>query len=342
MTVPGGQPEIDLHSIRIIHALEETGSITAAARLLGSSQPAVSQHLQRAEARLGISLIIRTGRQVRLSEAGGAVARAAPAILQALDAAGQELAGLQSLRSGKVRMVAFATASSTLIPTIFGELRRTAPGVAVSYAEAEPKEATRQVLDGEADLALVPSYPGEPMDAAALAGRGLIALPRFVDEMLLVLPAGHALAAQQLVELSALEDDEWIAGCPRCRHHVIHACQHLGFEPNIAFETDNFGAVVAMVAAGLGVAILPRLALESTVLPAGAVVRPVTPPSSREIYLVVPRDLLESRPVAAVMSAITGMSGSPWRLSAADGEAPDVGPPSREPPAPDEEGVALT
>ena len=149
-------------------------------------------------------------------------------------------------------------------------------------------------------------------DVVKREDRSVTVLVRDADGLYVdVVPARKAGAVWEI----PTEDDEWIAGCPRCRHHVIHACQHEGFEPTIAFETDNFAAVVGMVAAGLGVTILPRLALETTVLPVGAAVRPTNPRGSRDIYVVTPRDLLESTAVGAMMDAVTRMSGSPWQLT---------------------------
>ncbi len=305
--------------MRVLLAIKEAGSITGGARLLGASQPAVSQHLQRAEARLGVPLVIRMGRQVRLSEAGAIIARAAPGVLDAIAAAQAELAHLADLKSGTVHLASFATASSTLVPAILRELRGAAPDLTVSTVETEPKEAIRLVLEGVANVALVPSYVDEPLDVGWLSSQGVAAIPRFIDEMLLVLPQDHPLAEVDVVDLAELEDDEWVAGCPRCLHHVIHACRHEGFEPTIAFTNDNFGAVVGLVAAGMGVTILPRLALASTMVPAGAVVRQTNPRGSREIFMLVPRDLVGSHTVSAVLSAITRISGSAWELESATG-----------------------
>ena len=142
---------LDLHSIRIVRAIAEHGTISAAARALGYSQPAISQHLRRSEARLGTPLVIRSGRGVRLSEAGQVVARHVVAITSALDAARGDLAELVGLAAGTVRVAAFPTASSTLVPRLLGSMRQRHPGITVGYVEAEPPEAIAMLRDGAGD-----------------------------------------------------------------------------------------------------------------------------------------------------------------------------------------------
>ncbi|HEX7835259.1 MAG TPA: LysR family transcriptional regulator, partial [Pseudolysinimonas sp.] len=115
--------ELDLHSVRIVRAIAEHGTISAAARALGYSQPAISQHLRRAEARLGVPLLVRAGRGVRLTEPGQVLARHAIAISSAMDAANGELAELVGLRTGTVRLAAFPSASSTLVPRLLRRMR---------------------------------------------------------------------------------------------------------------------------------------------------------------------------------------------------------------------------
>ncbi|MEQ1735801.1 MAG: LysR family transcriptional regulator, partial [Rhodoglobus sp.] len=135
------ETDLDLHSIRIVRAISEHGTISAAARALGYSQPAVSQHLRRAEARLGVPLVVRAGRGVRLTEPGQVIARHAIAITSALDAANGDLADLVGLAAGTVRVAGFPTASSTLIPRLLQGMREAHPGITVGYVEAEPPEA---------------------------------------------------------------------------------------------------------------------------------------------------------------------------------------------------------
>ena len=135
------EPQLDLQTIRIVRAIADTGTITGAARLLGYSQPAVSQHVQRAEVRLNLPLVTRAGRSVRLTEAGTVLARHALTIASALEAASGDLADLSGLRTGTVRLAAFPTASSTIVPRLLAGMAREHPGLRVKYVEAQPPEA---------------------------------------------------------------------------------------------------------------------------------------------------------------------------------------------------------
>lgn len=253
----------DVQTLRVIKAIADEGSITAAARALGYSQPAVSQQLKRLETRLGVALIERAGRRVRLTEAGRILARHAPSVTTALDAAAGELAELQGLRSGRVRLIGFPSASPTVVPRLLAELAERHPGVALTYVESEPPEAVTAVREDRADIALTFSYPGDRDDPHGSSARGLSVRSVGVDDVLIVLPSGHPAAAAGTVDVTALAEDDWIAGCPRCRGHLLEMCGRAGFTPRITFETDNFVAVEQLVAQGIGVATLPRMAVGS-------------------------------------------------------------------------------
>src|SRR5688572_21055823 len=156
--------ELDVHSVRIVRAIAEHGTISGAARALGYSQPAISQHLRRAEARLGVPLLVRAGRGVRLTEPGQVLARHAIAISSALDAASGELADLVGLRTGTVRIAAFPSASSTLVPRLLRRMRDTQPGITMTYLESEEPEALRLLREGLVDLAITTAFPGDRAD----------------------------------------------------------------------------------------------------------------------------------------------------------------------------------
>ncbi|WP_394771480.1 LysR family transcriptional regulator [Lacisediminihabitans sp.] len=310
-------PQLDLQSIRIVRAIAETGTITGAARSLGYSQPAVSQHLQRTEARLGLPLVTRVGRSVRLTEAGQVLARHAITITSALDAASGDLADLAGLRSGTVRLAAFPTASSTIVPRLLGAMASLHPGIQLSYIEAQPPEAVALMREGAIDLAVTFSYPGDRTDPHRDSASGLSMETLFTEEMVVVLPAGHPLAGDPIVDVAGLATERWIAGCPRCRGHLLAVCELAGFDPLIAFETDNASAVLNLVASDIGVAMLPRLALATATLPAGAVIRPHTPPSDRSIHLIASDGARRVPSLAATIALLNTLDGHDWGLTAA-------------------------
>ncbi|WBU38419.1 LysR family transcriptional regulator [Homoserinibacter sp. YIM 151385] len=301
-------PELDLHSIRIVRAIAEHGSISAAARALGYSQPAISQHLRRAETRLGTPLVLRSGRGVRLTEPGLVLARHAHAIGSALDAAGGELAELVGLRAGSVRIAAFPTASSTLVPRLLRELRARHPRLRVGYVEAEPPEALGMLRDAAVDLAITFAYPGDRADPHREAESMLTTTRLSAEPVVLALPASHPLARDGgPVSLTRLGDERWIAGCPLCRGHLLAACEAVGVEPDIHLETDNAIAVLNLVAAGLGVALLPRLALATAPVPEGAAIRATSPSSDRSIRVVTQTGADRVPSIQAALAAIRAL-----------------------------------
>jgi len=306
--------DVDSHALRIVHRIHELGSITAAARSLGYSQPAVSQHLKRLEARLGLPLVAKAGRGVRLTEAGRILARHAATVTQALDAAAGELSDLAGLRSGRVSLAAFPSASATIIPTLLRELSLRHPGVQLNYLEAEPPEAVRAVRDQTADLAITFSYTGDRADPHRQSAQGLTAVPLWRDEMLVVVPLHHPTASLSAIDLALLADDQWIGGCPRCRAHLLDLTARGGFSPHISYETDNVVAVFGMVAAGLGVALVPALAIAASPLPAGIVARPTTAADFRTIHLVGTEGAELIPAVAATIRAIGEIDAQPWSL----------------------------
>jgi DNA-binding transcriptional LysR family regulator len=295
--------EPDLHTIRIVRAIAEHGTITGAAAALGYSQPALSQHLRRAEHRLGTPLVLRHGRGVRLTEPGRLLARHAGPILAALRAASDELAQLVDAAGGTVRVAAFPSASSTLVPALIARLARVTPALQLSYTEAEPPEALALLAEGSIDLAITFSYPGDPADPHHdLLGTTVVQL--FDDPLQVVLPAGHPLAGSGGVHLDRLGADPWIAGCPLCRGHLLAACGALGMTPRIAHATDNSVAVLGLVAAGVGVALQPELALEPLEVPPGASVHPLVPASDRAVHAVHARGAEAVPTVGATLAAV--------------------------------------
>jgi len=306
--------ELDLHTIRIVRAIADSGTITGAAAQLGFSQPAISQHLQRAEARLGMPLVIRSGRSIRLTEAGTRLAAHAILISSALDAASEDLAELVGTRGGSARIAAFPTASSTIMPRLLSSMAELHPGIVLSYVEAEPPEALAMLRDGTVDLAITFSYPGDRADPHRDLAAGLALIPLFTEDMLLVLPADHRDAATAEVDVRALSGEHWIAGCPLCRGHLLAVCEAAGFEPAIDYETDNAVAVLHLVAGRLGVALLPRLALATATAPAGAVIRAASPESRRSIQLVHHADAGRVPSLAATISAARAVRGDDWGI----------------------------
>lgn len=302
--------EIDPQLLRVLRAVADGGSITRAAAALGSSQPAVSQLLARAEQRLGHALVLRGGRGATLTHAGQVLADHALHVQAALTAAREDLDAVGGLSRGRVRLAGFPSASSALVPAVLARLAATAPGVTTSYVEVEPPEALDLLRSGEVDVALTFTYVGDEVGATPDPGLVTRALGR--DPLALVTPSGAAwrgaadsgAADSGAVDLASHRDARWIGGCPRCRGHLLASCATAGFTPDIVLETDNAAAVVGLVAAGLGVALLPRLALATTVIPAEVRVDPVDDDLARRVEVVVARGAERVPSVLAALDAV--------------------------------------
>ncbi|MGC5583343.1 LysR family transcriptional regulator [Ornithinimicrobium sp. W1679] len=294
---------LDAAGLRVMRAIAQEGTFTAAAHALGYSQPAVSQMVRRLEERTGTVLVERSGRVVRLTEAGQVLARHAAQILEALERAEADVAAIAGLQSGVVRLMAFPSSSATLVPRALALLRREHPHITVKFTEAEPPESLAAIRSGDVDLAVAFSYegtdPGRGVDDLA----GLEVIDVLTDPVMLVLPKDHRLAGQEEVELADLAAETWIAGCPRCRGHLLALSHQAGFQPDVTFETEDYVAVLGLVAAGLGVALAPQLILHSVSHP-DVVVRPVSPPSRRVVQIVTTPDLKRVPSVAALLSAL--------------------------------------
>ncbi|PYY59585.1 LysR family transcriptional regulator [Curtobacterium sp. MCSS17_011] len=303
--------EIDPQLLRVLRAVADGGSITRAATALGSSQPAVSQLVARAEQRLGHALVLRGGRGATLTHAGQVLADHALHVQAALTAAREDLDAVGGLTRGRVRLAGFPSASSALVPAVLARMATTAPGVTTSYVEVEPPEALDLLRGGEVDVALTFTYVGDEVGTTPDPGLVTRALGR--DPLALVTPVkdsrsagsvGAGAVGSAVVDLASHHDARWIGGCPRCRGHLLASCASAGFTPDIVLETDNAAAVVGLVAAGLGVALLPRLALATTVIPAGVAIDPVDDELARRVEVVVARGADRVPSVRAALDAV--------------------------------------
>lgn len=286
-----------------MRAIAEHGSFTAAASSLGYTQPAVSQMVRRLEQRTGTVLVERNGRSVRLTEAGAVLARHAVSVLAALDNAQAEVAAIAGLQSGRVRLMAFPSSSASLVPAALARVTTEHPGITVQFTEGEPPESLAALRAGTCDLAVAFTYEGTDAGRGEDDLDGLVVTDVLDDPVLVALPATHPLAAQEHVDLAALADESWIAGCPRCRGHLLSLAHGAGFEPDVSYETEDYVAVLGFVAAGLGVALVPRMILESVPHPA-VVARPVQPSSWRSVQIVTTPDLGRVPAVRATIEAL--------------------------------------
>ena len=261
--------------LRVLAEVARTGSFSAAAESLAYTQSAVSQAVARLEAETGATLLVRDRRGARPTAAGATLLAHAEAIFTQLETAEDELAAVLGVRAGRLRMASFRSAGATLVPLAIANFHRGHPDVAITLAEGEPEEMGPRVRAGEVDVALLFEFPG----VAEAAGEDLHTVHLLVDPMHVALPAEHPLAVKRELTLADLSGEDWIqtsASSP-CSRHVIRSCLTAGFEPRVAFESDDYETVQGLVAAGVGVALVPRLAL--TRVRPDIVIRALTPRS---------------------------------------------------------------
>jgi molybdate transport repressor ModE-like protein len=270
---------LDVRRMKVLREVASRGSFSAAAEALNFTQSAVSQHIAALERESGTQLVERGSRGVTLTEAGRVLVDHADAILARIESAEDDLAAIAGLRGGRLRLICFQSAGATLVPGAVAAFHERHPRVELSMIEAEPDEAGTRLKSGEADLALVYDHDSTP---------GLLLpeleLTHLIDDRYdVILPTGHALASRRRLSLADFAEEPWVASTSvcGCRRITESVCREAGFEPRVAFEADETLAAQALVAAGVGVTLLPRLAL--TTIHPGVVARPLRDAPVRNI-----------------------------------------------------------
>ncbi|MFJ4438407.1 LysR family transcriptional regulator [Streptomyces sp. NPDC088923] len=263
---------IEARRLHILRAVADHGTVTAAAAALYLTPSAVSQQLSALEQETGHRLVERGARGVRLTPPGEILLAHTHAVLAQLERAEAELAAYRTGASGTVTVTSFATGINLVVAPALAVLAGTAPGIRVRVRDAEGDASLRMVLDRRTDVAVAVEYRGAP----GADDPRLTRVPLYAEPFDAVLPPGHALAGATHIRLADLAADPWIGPFPGnpCHDVVVLACEHAGFQPPIEHLSDDFRAVVALAAAGAGVALVPRSALRGMDLD-GAVVRPV-------------------------------------------------------------------
>ncbi len=250
---------LDVKRLRVLREVSLRGSFSAAAESLAYTQSAVSQQIAALEREAGTVLVERRARGVHLTDAGRALVAHADVILARLADAEAELEAIAGMRGGRLRLVSFPTAGATIAPGAIARFRERHPGVEVTLAPREPHEGLECLKTGECDIALTVEAGFEPITDQAIVRRHLLD-----DPMYLCVPAGHRVASKARIRLADLAEESWIMGTTgRCPDGVIleRACQAAGFEPRVAFQSDDYTAIQGFIAAGVGVCLIPDLAL---------------------------------------------------------------------------------
>src|SRR5215211_4096830 len=291
---------LDVRRMRVLREVAVHGSFSAAAAALNFTQSAISQHVAALERESGTRLVERGSRGVRLAEAGRALVTHAEAIISHIQGAEEELAAIAGLRGGRLRLACFQSAGATLVPRAVAAFHQRHPAVELGMVEAEPDAASARLRSGDIDLALVYDVEAIP----AMLDPELELTHLLDDPYDAILPRGHALAEHPKLRLADLADEPWIASTDAggCRRITERACQDAGFGPRVAFEADETLAAQALVAAGVGVTLLPRLAL-AAVHPA-VVARALVKPPVRRIWAARPAGAYQSPASEAMLQIL--------------------------------------
>ena len=255
---------LDVKQLRVLKEVSERGSFSAAAEALSYTQPAVSQQIAALEKRAGATLVDRTSRGVRLTDAGSALVDHAEVVLARLAAAEAELEAMAGIRGGRVRLASFPTAGASLLPPAVALFTERYPEVELSFVEREPEEAAQMLRAAELEVAIVFEYAEYNQPELERFYEG-IELHRLVDDpMYLALPMGHPLANKPRVRLPDGADEVWIQESGNhswCGRFHETACLAAGFKPKVGFRSDDYNVVQGLVAAGVGISLLPGLSL---------------------------------------------------------------------------------
>ncbi|MFG2518663.1 LysR family transcriptional regulator [Streptomyces sp. NPDC048527] len=291
----------DIKKLAILRALRDRGTVTATAQALLMTPSAVSQQLTNLARQLGVPLLEAHGRRVRLTDAAHLVLRHAEAVFAQLERADAELDAYLQGESGEVRVAAFSTAVPALVVPAVRALRTGHPGITVRVREAEASEAYELLSAGDVDLAL-------SLAAHAPTARDpkFTRVPLLADPLDVALPAGHPLAGAAGAagpRLADLAGEHWIFGGSGPWSEITRAaCEAAGFVPEQAHSAAGWTAILAMVEAGMGIALVPRMAAagrEGVVMCALGEDRPV-----RHVVVAVRRGSEEAPAVSRVLDAL--------------------------------------
>jgi DNA-binding transcriptional LysR family regulator len=292
--------EWDIRKLQILRALRERGTVTAAAEALHMTPSAVSQQLTNLARQLGVPLLEAHGRRVRLTDGARLVLAQTEPVFEQLERAEAALAAYAEGEAGEVRVGAFATSVPALVVPAVRVLRDTHPGVSVRVREAEAAEAYDLLTAGDVDLAL--SLAAE---APSTADPRLTQVPLLADPLDVALPPDHPLASAPAPTLADLSAEPWIFGGSGPWSDITRrACEAAGFSPHQGHSASGWTAILAMVEAGMGVALVPRMAAGRR---DGVVLRDLGPDGPvRHVTAAVRRGGESGRAVSRVLEALKG------------------------------------
>jgi molybdate transport repressor ModE-like protein len=284
-------PSLDVSRLRLLREVALRGSIAAAAREVGLTPSAVSQQLAVLEREAGTPLLDRSPRGVLLTGAGHALVDRARAIIELLEQARSDLDRLAGGLAGHVRIGTVASAAAALVSEAATRLADDHAELNLTVTVAEPASSIDQLLNGDLDIAVVDVYDGVPVPMPEY----LVATDLCTEPLVIVSRPGQFVDGE--VSVAALADFDWVMPPPEaaCGQAVRFACRAAGFEPRVRWETDDMLLLVRAVAAGHGIAVLPRLAVADNV--AEVEIQALARPAMNRRLLALTRTSSQERPI---------------------------------------------
>jgi DNA-binding transcriptional LysR family regulator len=282
---------LDVRLLQTFREVAMRGSFSLAADELGFTQPAVSQHLARLEKHLGVKVLERTARGVKLTPAGEALLAETEAVLSSVRLAERAAKAAGGVVASRLRVGAFPSAAAGLVPGAVRQARRRRPhpDIELDMRVMEPEPALRALVRNRLDIALMIESPLDPI----VVPDGVELLEVTDDPMMIALPPEHRMASRRSIDLAELADEPFLltelGGTCADSNIMLHACRDAGFAPNVRLESEDYNALQGMAAAGLGVSIVPRMATVGA--HPGVVLRPLKGAApSRTILAAVSKD----------------------------------------------------
>lgn len=310
---------LNLERLRALHAVATHGSLNAAAGVLNVTPSAVSQQIGKLEEEVGEQLLERRGRGIGLTDAATLLCSHAARALSVLSEAEAELDARRSAVAGRLTLAAFATAARGLAPAALQRLQGAHPALDITLHEMEASDSVPMLARGGLDLVLAQDWVNAPL---ALPD-GLHKAPLLDDVADIALPRRHRLAGRTTIALDDLAGEPWITwpSGSICHDWLMHTLRRHGHDPQVRHTALEYATQLALVAAGLGAAVLPRLGRGP--VPAGVRVVGVTPALRRHVYAIWRTDTSRRTAItaaaeafAAAASGLAGATGLQRRTSA--------------------------
>lgn len=294
---------INLWRLRLLQELSVLGTMTAVAEAMMLTRPAVSQHLARLETEVGVVLVERDGRGVRLTEAGLRLVSHSNGLFHLIEEIEADVAAVKTSVTGTVRVSSFGSFSASIAPEVVSSLLGEHPNLRITFTELEPTEALRGVLAKRVDVAVVDNLIVPHAQTAALEF-----FPLAEDFFYAAVAETHPLAAKETIALKDLAGDAWAINETAVAYHgyIMNACWEAGYTPTVAASCRNTAATLEFVKTGWVVALLPSLVLKHC--PPGVVMRRVDPPLQRSLFSVITAGSSRRPTIAAILTALTKAS----------------------------------